>query len=162
MPGEFRVLFVCTGNTCRSPMAAGVLRGLAERRGRPGLRSILTGSAGTFAAPGHPATAEAVRACAEQGIDLSRHRSRPLSREILAGSDLILVMEEAHRREVLSLDPQAASRVHLLGEFAGVEGDPEVADPIGGSLDDYRRILGRLSGLIDRVWQKVMDRMQGS
>lgn len=119
------VLFVCTGNTCRSPMAAALMREELQQRGV----SAAVASAG-LAAGGEPAATNAIEVLAEEGIDLARHRSRPLTREMCDAADAIAVMTEEHRRLLLAADI-APEKVRVLGGG--------IPDPFGGDIAVYRR-----------------------
>lgn len=122
------ILFVCTGNTCRSPMAAALCNLLLERRGENGIRAE---SAGLAAAAGEPAAANAVRAAAEAGAELSAHRARQVTPELVARSAAVYAMSPAHVALLQSAFPGAAGKTALLG--AGIP------DPYGGDLAAYRR-----------------------
>jgi protein-tyrosine-phosphatase len=143
----FRVLLVCTGNTCRSPMAAGALRRLLEADGG----RILVESAGTAAWDDQPATEAAVRVAASAGVDLTSHRSRRLTPTIVRGADIVLVMERGHLAAVRALgaDPE---RSHVLSEWPG-PGEPalEISDPFGASSEAYEECWRRIQHHLDRV-----------
>lgn len=120
------LLCVCTGNTCRSPMAAALLRRELDKAGRPDIRVESAG----LAADGSPATPQAVAVMAEWGVDISAHRSRPVTAELLQNADRVLVMTPAHQRFLVSVGLPA----HRI-----LVPDPPVPDPFGGDLDEYRR-----------------------
>ena len=142
-----RVVLVCTGNTCRSALAEALLRRALEERG---LTDIDVSSAGTGAWEGAPASEGAYLVGLESGLDLSGHRARLLTGEVVAQSDLILTMARHHRARVLELG--AADRVHLVGEYAGrSDGSPEVADPFGADLEVYRQTRDDLAALMAMV-----------
>jgi len=152
------VLFVCTGNTCRSPLAAVLLQRALEARGVAG--QVTVASAGTGAWDGAPASEGAYLVGIEQGVDLSAHRARLLTRELVSEADLILVMSRHHAVRVAELG--GPDRVHLLGEFAGRTGTAaEVTDPFGGELDDYRLTLTELRELIDGVVTRLAGERLG-
>lgn len=131
-----RVVMVCTGNTCRSPMAELLMRrALASR----GLSGIEVASAGVFAFEGQPASRQAVQVMAEYGLDLSAHRSRQLSWD-LARDALVLAMGESHRQAAEEVG--GAQRVMLLLAAAGLPG--EVEDPYGRGLEAYRQVADQL------------------
>ncbi len=139
-----RVLIVCVGNICRSPMAEGLLR---ARLGAAGDDRV--SSAGLGALEGRPADPKAVDLLARRGIDLSRHRARQLTPELLARYDLVLVMEEEHRRQIERLARTARGRVHRIGKFAGFD----VADPYGKPLAAFERALGLIERGLDDFHQ---------
>lgn len=110
------ILFVCTGNTCRSSMAAALARKYLQERGALGKWQVT--SAGLAAAEGAPPTPEAVDAVAELGADLTGHRARRLTPEMVEQADLILTMTREHNQAVLRQVPQAEGKVYTLKEFA--------------------------------------------
>jgi protein-tyrosine phosphatase len=133
---KVKFLFVCTGNTCRSPMAEGMFRkylaekldcsiDLLEEKG------YKVHSAGTMRMAGVPASAESVAACTAKGVDITGHESQPLSTQLIEESDFIFVMTKAHRQYVLALSDEAGGKCQLLA------GEKEVADPIGQSQKVY-------------------------
>jgi len=130
-----KILFVCTGNLCRSPMAEALFRHrMGENSGWEAQ------SAGTFAALGHPASENAVLALKELGIDLSGHRSQPLTAELVETADLIVVMTAEHRFHLLEVFPEVGNRVFLIKSFGTSKVPADVSDPYGGSLNTYMRI----------------------
>ena len=139
----FQVLLVCTGNTCRSPMAEGILRSLLPSEIAGHVRVV---SAGTGAQPGLPATPLAIATTAAQGIDIREHRSVDLSAELVRESDLILGMEEQHVARAVELDGGASARTHVITD-RGMEGGLNrggVADPIGAGADTYQDTFHRI------------------
>lgn len=132
-----RILFVCTGNTCRSPMAEAIARQLAADRPEDGVELVFE-SAGVATGDGMPASPEAVRVVEKLGGDLRSHRSRRLSASMVEKAERVYAMTESHRAAVLALAPGSADKVALL--------DPgrDVPDPIGGPEEVYRETADRL------------------
>lgn len=133
----YTILFVCSGNTCRSPMAEGILRDfLIDKYGD----RVVVKSAGTLGIVNSPAASMAIQVCRELEVDISGHLSQGLTPELVAEADLILCMAYHHKSDVLALFPEARSKTYLLKEFAqSADTNLEVDDPIGGSYTVYKR-----------------------
>jgi protein-tyrosine phosphatase len=157
-PGEpaLRVLIVCTGNTCRSPLAA---LALLDELG-PDRERVEVLSAGTAAREGQPASPATVELAAQEGFDLSAHRSRRVTPALARAADLILVMEREHTRAVQALggDPE---RTHVLSEWPE-PGEPAlpVSDPFGASREAYEECWSRIRRHIQRIVPQVREALR--
>ena len=150
------ILFVCTGNTCRSPMAEALWRAaLAARLGIPGDQLAAAGyriaSAGTFGGGGGPASGGALGEMARRGLDLSGHRSRALTPELVHQAERVFVMSAEHKMAVVNLLGGDRGKVDLL--------DPKgsVADPIGGSAEQYRRAADQIAAAVAARVEEFAD-----
>lgn len=142
-----RILFVCSGNAARSPMAAALCAALARERGRS---DVETASAGVTAREGAPVSPEAIAALAELGIELERRRTRRLSAKLLHTADLIVSMTTQQRDQIVRRFPTVRLRTVPLMSF--VEGgDTQVADPHGGDLEAYRACLRQLRPALEAL-----------
>jgi protein-tyrosine phosphatase len=153
-PESFRLLFVCSGNTCRSPLA----EALAQRElGTLGWR-VEVRSAGVSALSGTPASSGSLGAAQRHGLDLSGHRSREVDEQLIDWADLILVMSPSHLVRLAQLG--GAGKAALLDAFAqGEEGGEDVGggvpDPFGGDDDAYEETYRTLEELVDKALRRL-------
>lgn len=150
------IVFVCTGNTCRSPMAAAVFRKLLAGRLQCAeeelpQRGFAVASAGLAAAPGMPASPEAVELIEKQGGQLSRHESQPLTVRMLTQADYVFTMTRAHRMSILQQYPEFSARVQTVSADGR-----DVSDPIGQGMEEYRRCLEQITDSLQGILQKVL------
>ena len=151
-----RVLFVCTGNTCRSPLAAAALIAALG----PDRERVDVLSAGTAAWEGQPATPASVEIAASEGVDLSGHRSRRISPALVRAADLVIVMERGHENAVRALgaDPD---RTHVISEWpAPGNADLPVSDPFGASHEAYEECWRRIRRHVDRIIPHVREALR--
>lgn len=147
------ILVVCTANICRSPMVSGVLR---DRLAAAGLaHQVQVISAGVHALEGQPAAAYGVELLAAKGMDISGHRATQLEEWAIEQADLILVMEEAHARQVFYYSPANMHKVILFSELIGERTD--LADPYGKKHDAYLATLQLIERTIDSGWGKLLS-----
>ncbi len=145
------VLFVCTANVNRSPMASRLFMRLIAAE--PDAAAWKVESAGTWALEDEPAAQKAQIVLQEEGLDLSEHRARTVSSHLLRAFSLILTMERGQKEAIKAEFPEIAERVYLLSEMAGYSYD--ISDPVGGSLVDFRDTARELKELIEKGDQRI-------
>jgi protein-tyrosine-phosphatase len=145
------VLTVCTGNICRSPMAAALLRAQLEedKRGDWEIQS-----AGIRAPEGRPASAYAMAEMEERGLDISDHRAQGVTEKLMRKADLVLAMTRHHAEALRAAFPRYADKVHLLSEMVGRRYD--ISDPYGGTRMEYAYIAQELEDLIEEGYERIV------
>src|SRR6185503_461465 len=144
------LVFVCSGNTCRSPMAEALARKIAERRG---IQDLSVSSAGTNAWENSTATDEALFVGMERELDLTGHRARKLTPAIVSEADLIFVMTPGHLEQVKQLGGRG--KVHVIDEYASGITNQGITDPYGGDLEAYRQT----ADVLEQELEKLFDRL---
>jgi glycine hydroxymethyltransferase len=145
------VIFICTGNMCRSPMAEGILKSKLKALGRA---DISVTSMGIHAPQNEKASPDGIAVCAENNIDIAAHRSRPLHFDELKAADLIFTMETFHSDFIRTFVPQIGEKLCLFSVWpAQGDGKKErgIPDPIGGNRNDYRKTFQLIDSHMDRV-----------
>lgn len=153
------VLFICTGNSCRSPMASGLLKRKLRNRARKRVRII---SAGTRASTGSPPLELARKVAREHGVDISLHRSRALSKDILEKADLILSFEPGHLHTISQLSPDASSKNFLLKAFKRNVPVTRayIGDPVGGDWKVYKSCMDQIDDGVNQVVEYLEEKFK--
>ncbi|MFY9176568.1 MAG: low molecular weight protein arginine phosphatase [Caldicoprobacterales bacterium] len=155
-----QILFVCTGNTCRSSMAEALFKDMIKKHYPDKLKDIKVMSAGVAARDGDKASPNAIRAMEELGIDLAFHSATQLTAELISEADLILTMTQRHRDMVLIMNPGARDKVYTLIEYAhdGQQDQAglDIEDPFGGSVEVYRKCAAQIKRALDILIEKLV------
>jgi RpiB/LacA/LacB family sugar-phosphate isomerase len=150
-----RILLVCTGNTCRSPMAKAIFTRLLQSR-PAGAEEYEILSAGLSTIDGLSPSPEAVTTMADEGINLTHHKSRQLDADLILNADYIFTMTGAQRDYLRDKFSKKVSVIHTINEFAG-EGNKDIIDPLGWGLEAYQECATQLKELLPRVINKLQD-----
>lgn len=157
MSKPFKIMFVCTGNTCRSPMAEGALKILLAKEKLEGFEVC---SSGTSAASGFPATMFAIEAAKIWNADISLHKSQPLTRQLVEQSDLIFALTPSHYKDILKLKKSAKEYSYLLKKFPEKGADGEgVIDPIGQDLEKYNETFLEIGEILGKILPEIVKRI---
>ncbi|NPV90714.1 MAG: low molecular weight protein arginine phosphatase [Firmicutes bacterium] len=160
-----RILLVCTGNTCRSPMAEALAKPLLKQLDL----DLVVSSAGTYAVPGDLASEAAIEVLGEEGLDLAAHRARALTPEMVEEADLIITMTWRNREHVLGIAPWAEKKMYLLKELAekGLHGAGtnrgkdrktwDITDPLGSPVTVYREVKGELKRCLLKALKHIKE-----
>lgn len=145
------ILFVCSGNTCRSPMAQALFTDHVKNTGKNRQESQpIAKSAGLRALDGSPASPAAVKVMTEMGLNISNHRSRRLNTELVEWADVILTMQESHRREVMEKYNVPAQKVYTLAAFSR-DSAGDILDPFGFEIETYRQCARQINSMIRNI-----------
>jgi protein-tyrosine-phosphatase len=144
------LLFVCSGNTCRSALAEALARQIAARRG---IEDLNVSSAGTNAWDTAPATDEALLVGMERGLDLTGHRARKLTSTIVSEADRIVVMTPGHLEPVKQMGGRG--KAHVIDEYASGATDQGISDPYGGDLETYRHTADTLEEELEKLFDRL-------
>ncbi|MFU0800097.1 MAG: low molecular weight protein arginine phosphatase [Xylanivirga thermophila] len=146
-----KILFVCTGNTCRSSMAEVMFKQYLKEAQ---INDIMAGSAGIYATEGDRATLQAIEVMNELDLDLTGHRACRLTPELVQNANLILTMTNDQKMLIKIMEPSAMGKVYTLKEFAGYE-DPDILDPFGQDVETYRRCAWDIGEALKKVIKKL-------
>jgi protein-tyrosine-phosphatase len=147
------ILFVCSANQCRSPMAEALFKSILDEAELADAWCVE--STGVWAYPGERATPSARRVLRERGMDIENHRSRPVTEGLLSQFDLVLVMEGRHAEVLQNQYPAYADRVKLFSALVGRSDD--IDDPVTGTLDTYRAAADELEVMLRRGFDRILE-----
>lgn len=149
-----RILFVCTGNTCRSVMAQGLFKNMLREKG---IENVKVNSAGIAALPSYGIYGVLEKVLKEEGIEISNHKPTQITPQIVRDADLILVMERRHKEAILEMAQEVENRVFLLKEFAGEKENLDIPDPIGQPEEVYRKRLEEIKEYLLKILEKIKE-----
>ena len=159
------ILFVCTGNTCRSAMAEGIFKKMLKERTEDDTRFNII-SAGIFALQGMRPTSEAIEVMVEQGVDISRQIATQVQEDLVKKADIILVMSNTHKDYIRTKFTFAQDKIYLIKEFAQIgefksiqktNENYEIVDPLGRPIEFYRIVARELKENLEKILGKILE-----
>lgn len=159
------ILFVCTGNTCRSAMAEGLFKKMLKEKTEDDTRFNII-SAGIFALPGIRPTPEAIKVMVERGIDISQHVANQVQEDLVKKADIILVMSNTHKEHIRTKFTFVQDKIYLIKEFAQIgefksiqktNENYEIVDPLGRPIEFYRIIARELKENLEKILGKILE-----
>jgi len=150
-----RILFVCLGNQCRSPMAEYLFKQILAKSQNSKAKEIVITSASTGIYDGAPASRKTIEVMRRRGIDLSGFRAKQVTPELIDWADLILAMDRRNKKAIIKMLPDAAAKTFTLKEYAGNGDDPDVEDPVGQPIEQYEKCANEIEDALIKVNKKL-------
>jgi len=154
-----KILFVCLGNQCRSPMAEHLFRQILARSQNPKAKDIAITSASTGTYDGAPASRKTIEVMRRRGIDLRGFRAKQVKPELIDWADLVLAMDRHNKKAVINMLPDAAAKTFTLKEYAGNDDNPDVEDPVGQPIEQYEKCANEIEEALIKLNEKLRGNM---
>jgi len=150
-----KILFVCVGNQCRSPMAEHLFKQILARSQNPKAKEIAVTSASTGMYDGAPASRKTIEVMGRRGIDLAGFRAKQATPELIDWADLVLAVDRRNKKAIINMFPDAAAKTFTLKEYAGNDDNPDVEDPVGQPAEQYEKCAKEIEEALVKVIKKL-------
>jgi len=154
-----KILFVCLGNQCRSPMAEHLFKQILLRSQNPKTKEIAVTSASTGIYDGAPASRKTIEVMRRRGIDLRGFRAKQVTPELIDWADLILAMDRRNKKAIINMFPDTAAKTFTLKEYAGNDDNPDVEDPVGQPIEQYEKCANEIEEALIKLNEKLKGNM---
>ena len=154
-----KILFVCVGNQCRSPMAEHLFKQILARSQDPKAKEIAVTSASTGIYDGAPASRKTIEVMRRRGIDLAGFRAKHITPELIDWADLVLAMDRRNKKAIINMIPDAVAKTFTLKEYAGNDDNPDIEDPVGQPIDQYEKCANEIEDALIKLNEKLKGNM---
>ena len=150
-----KILFVCIGNQCRSPMAEHLFKQILARSQNPNAKEIAATSAGTATYNGAPASRKTIEVMRRRGIDLGGFRAKQVTPELIDWADLVLAVDRRNKKAIVNMFPDATAKTFTLKEYAGSDDNLDVEDPVGRPIEEYEKSVSDIEETLVKLFKKL-------